>query len=44
MLDVLRVKNCSSDLKKTMDQLIVDLEHSSSINRTVSSMSAVMSV
>ncbi|XP_038166405.1 RING finger protein 17 isoform X1 [Arvicola amphibius] len=37
------VKNCSSDLKKTMDQLIVDLEHSSSINRTVSSLSAVMS-
>nr|XP_042140855.1 RING finger protein 17 isoform X2 [Peromyscus maniculatus bairdii] len=37
------VKNCSSDLKKTVDQLIVDLEHSSSVHRTVSSPSAVMS-
>ncbi|XP_052589086.1 LOW QUALITY PROTEIN: RING finger protein 17 [Peromyscus californicus insignis] len=36
------VKHCSSDLKKTVDQLIVDLEHSSSVHRTVSSPSAVM--
>ncbi|XP_055473872.1 RING finger protein 17 isoform X1 [Psammomys obesus] len=37
------VKSGSSDLKKTVDQLIVDLEHSSSIHRNVSSPSAVMS-
>ncbi|KAL6033356.1 hypothetical protein STEG23_002323, partial [Scotinomys teguina] len=37
------VKNCSSDLKKTVDQLIADLEHSSSVHRTVSSPLAVMS-
>ncbi|XP_040596152.1 RING finger protein 17-like [Mesocricetus auratus] len=36
------VKNWSSDIKKTVDQLIVDLEHSSSIHRTVSSPSAIM--
>uniref|UniRef100_A0A8C2MX37 RING finger protein 17 n=1 Tax=Cricetulus griseus TaxID=10029 RepID=A0A8C2MX37_CRIGR len=37
------VKNCSSGVKKTVDQLIVDLEHSSSIHRTVLSPSAIMS-
>ncbi|XP_006519171.1 RING finger protein 17 isoform X1 [Mus musculus] len=37
------VNNCSSDLEKTVDQLINDLEHSSSIHRNVSNPSAVMS-
>ncbi|XP_031218419.1 RING finger protein 17 isoform X3 [Mastomys coucha] len=36
------VNNCSSDLEKTVDQLIIDLEQSSSIHRNVSSPSAVM--
>ncbi|XP_046302897.1 RING finger protein 17 isoform X1 [Marmota monax] len=37
------IKNCSPDFKKPADQLTVGLEHSTSIHRTVSSSSAVMS-
>nr|XP_004665944.2 RING finger protein 17 isoform X1 [Jaculus jaculus] len=36
-------KNCSPDFKKTVDQLIVGLEHSASLHRTVLNPSAVMS-
>uniref|UniRef100_A0A8C9P0S8 Ring finger protein 17 n=1 Tax=Spermophilus dauricus TaxID=99837 RepID=A0A8C9P0S8_SPEDA len=37
------IKNCSPNFKKPADQLTVGLEHSTSIHRTVSSSSAVMS-
>ncbi|XP_054433446.1 RING finger protein 17 [Pteronotus mesoamericanus] len=37
-----KIKNCSQDFKKTVDQLTIGLEHSPSTHRTVLTSSAVM--